>query len=266
MQFLNSSFMSASLSALAGAGLGVWGAQRLAERSTLVRELLEGLRQANAVVALATTIANQAMSLKVQNVKPLTDKFFADKASAELVNAKLLARLPSEPITFQVELTKISPLTVPVTALTNLIFSAQLMPGKALALVSMVEQSVTDLTHATAIRTDMIDRFHSDPPPLDIYCQDYYGLKRQDGNTNAMYHDSMVAIAQYTDDIAFFSGELADELQLHAKQLRIKLAKLRRDVPKASAVDFSEARTSGIMPPREKYADWLSGFITEKDG
>ena len=73
--FLNSSFISAFLSALAGAGFGVWGAQSLAERSARAKELLEALRQANAIVVLASTIANQALSVKKQHIKPLSDQY-----------------------------------------------------------------------------------------------------------------------------------------------------------------------------------------------
>ena len=146
--FLNSSFISAFLSALAGAGLGVWGAQRLAERSARAKELLEGLRQANAIVVLASTIANQALSVKKQHVKPLSDQYFKDRDEAKELQDKLSSGAPAQPTTFHFQLTKITPLTLPIETLKNLTFSAQLMPGRALALVSMLEQSITELAHA----------------------------------------------------------------------------------------------------------------------
>ena len=139
--FLNSSFISAFLSALAGAGFGVWGAQSLAERSARAKELLEALRQANAIVVLASTIANQALSVKKQHIKPLSDQYFKDRDAAEVLQNNLTNGAPAQPTTFQIQLTKITPLTLPIETLKNLTFSAQLMPGRALALVSMVEQS-----------------------------------------------------------------------------------------------------------------------------
>ncbi|WP_429949083.1 hypothetical protein ACQYWY_19285 [Comamonas sediminis] len=257
---LNSSFVSAFLSALAGAGLGVWGAQRLAERSARARELLEGLRQANAIVVLASTIANQALSVKKQHVKPLSDQYFKDHSAAKSLQDKPLNGTPAQPIAFQFQLTKITPLTLPIETLKNLTFSAQLMPGRALALVSIVEQSITELTHAINTRSEMIDAFHQSHFDQRILFLDYYGLQRPDGNTNAMYHDIMVAVSDYTNDVAFFSTELAEELQSHAARMREKLLKFRREVPKANSVDFSGARESGLMPPREDYNSWLSGF------
>lgn len=261
---LNSSFMSAFLSALAGAGLGVWGAQKLAERSARAKELLEGLRQANAIVVLATTIANQALSMKKQHIKPLSDRYFKDREVAMATNEKLLNGIPLEQtFTFRAELTKITPLTLPLEALKSLTFAAQLMPGRALALVSMIEQSVTELAHVVRVRSEMIDAFHSASLPTDIFCQDYYGLQRKDGNTNSMYHDTMVAVSQYTNDVAFFSAELAEELVNHANRVREKLLKLRSDVSKASSVDFSSVRESGLMPPKGDYSSWLSGFRSQ---
>jgi hypothetical protein len=261
--FLNSSFISAFLSALAGAGFGVWGAQRIAERSARAKELLEGLRQANAIVVLASTIANQVLSLKSQHVKPLSDRYFKDRETAKATNDKLLSGAPAQTFTFQAELTKATPLTLPIEALKSLTYMAQLMPGRALALVSMVEQSAAELAHVIETRSEIIEAFHSTKLPPHIFCQDYFGLERQDGNVNSMYHDIMVAFSQYTNDVAFFCAELAEELQAHAARVREKLLKLRRDVPKASSVDFSVVRTSGLMPPREHYASWLSGFKSQ---
>lgn len=239
------------------------GAQRIAERSARAKELLEGLRQANAIVVLASTIAIQALSVKKQHVKPLSDRYFEDREIAKAANDKLLSGAPAQPITFQAELTKITPLTLPMEALKSLTFSAQLMPGRALALVSMVEQSAAELAHAVETRSEMIDAFHGAKLPPHIFCQDYYGLERQDGNVNSMYHDTMVAVTQYTNDVAFFCAELAEELQTHAARVREKLLKLRRDVPKASSVDFSGPIASGLMPLREDYASWLSGFRSQ---
>jgi DNA-binding SARP family transcriptional activator len=73
----------------------------------------------------------------------------------------------------------------------------------------------------------------------------------------------MVAITQYTDDVAFFAAELADEIQSHAAHVREKLLKLTKEAPKVSTVDFSGPRESGLMPPRDHYESWLSGFKSQ---
>lgn len=258
--FANSAFASAFLSALAGAGLGVWGAQRVTERGARAKELLENLRQANAVIVLSTSIANHVFSLKNQHISPLSQRYFKDRDIALAHHARILNGESPAPISFQAEMTRITPVTIPLDALKNLVYSAQLMPGRSLALVAIVEQTVSELTHAIELHTEQIDMFRSENMPEHILVHDYYGIQRQDGNTNSMYHDSMVAITQYTDDLAFFAVELAEEMQTHASTVREKLLKMRKDVPKSNTVDFSLARESGMIPRRENYESWLSGF------
>jgi hypothetical protein len=262
--FLNSAFISAFLSALAGAGLGVWGAQRLTERATRRRELLDALRQANALIVLAATISNQALTVKKQHIAPLSSTYFEERKSAEATNEILLrGGTPEKKVHFKAEMVHITPLTVPVEALKSLTYSAQLMPGRALALVAMVEQSLTELSHAIRVRSEQIELFKSQEMPMELFVQSFFGLKRRDGNVDSLYHDSMVAIAQYTDDVAFFGSELADELQAHATRVRERLLKFTKEAPKASAADFSGPRESGLMPPREYYESWLSGFKSQ---
>lgn len=262
--FLNSEFTAAFLSALAGAGLGVLGAQRVAERTSKRKELIDALRQANALIVLASTISNQALAVKKQHIYQLTSQYFRDRAEAEPVNAALLAgRTPDQSLHFRANLVKITPLTVPIDALTNLTYSAQLMPGRALALVSMVEQALTELAHAIQVRQEQVEQFRAEDMSVEIKTQTYFGFQRRDGNTDSLYHDSMVAIAQYTDDIAFFSAELAEELQAHAGRVREKLLKFTKDAPKATTVDFSGPRDSGLLPPRKEYEAWLAGFKSQ---
>lgn len=99
---------------------------------------------------------------------------------------------------------------------------------------------------------------------MELFAQNFFGLKRRDGHTDSLYHDSMVAITQYTDDVAFFAAELADDLQAHAARVREKLLKLAKEASKVSTVDFSGPRASGLMPPRENYESWLSGFTSQE--
>ena len=209
-------------------------------------------------------ISNQALSVKKQHILPLSKTFFEEKKLAEAMNEILLSGgKPEKSMQFKAEMVYITPLTVPIDALKNLIYSAQLVPGKALALVAMVEQSLTELSHAVVMRSEQIELLKSRDMPMKLFVQTYFGLRREDGNIDAIYHDSMVAITQYTDDVAFFAAELAEELQTHAGRVRDKLITLTKDAGKASTVDFSDSRKSGLMPPRSNYQSWLSGFTSQ---
>jgi hypothetical protein len=259
--FLNSQFVSASLSALAGAGLGVWGAKRVADRATERKELLDSLRQANALTVLAATIANQTLSLKKQHVKELAANYFADRERAEAFNNAVLSGNPANDVLhFKAEMLCVTPLTLPIEALKSLTLSSSLIPGKALAILSVLEQAIAELNSTISQRTQYIDAFRREKLPQDLFAQRYFGLQQRDGSIDRMFHDLMVALRSYTDDVAFFASEFAEELQAHAERLRVRVAKIHKNPPKATKVDFSNARESGLIPPKEEYSDWSSGF------
>jgi hypothetical protein len=258
--FVSSSLFGTFLSTLVGAGFGAWGAQRLSERALRTHELLESLRKANAIIVLAATITNNALSLKGQFVKPLTDRYLSNREAAEAHNKSVLGGLNPPPQMFQAELTKFTPLVAPVESLGNIVLEGALMPGRALALTVMLQKSIAELSSAIALHTSLVDNFYAANLPHDIYCQDYFGLKRRDGNENRMYHDALLAIRQYNNDVIFFGSELSDALQTHGQKVRAKLARRRRGVPKVSSVDFSHPAKLGLMPPRSDYEEWLSGI------
>lgn len=263
--FVSSSLFGTFLSTLVGAGFGAWGAQRLSEKSLRMRELLEGLRKTNAIIVLAATITNNALSLKEQSVKPLTDRYFADREEAEAHNNRVLGGLNPSPQMFQAELTKFTPMVAPVESLGNIVLEGALMPGRALALTVMLQKSIAELSSAIDLHTSLVDNFYAEKLPQDIFCQDYYGLKRRDGNENRMYHDALIAVRQYNNDVIFFGSELADELHRHGQKVRTKLVRRRKDVPKVSSVDFSRPIERGLMPPRSDYEGWLSGIHQQDD-
>ena len=258
---LNSEFISAFLSALAGAGLGVFGAQRLSERFARRKELVDALRQANAIVVLAATIANTALRLKSQHIGPMASKYFENRKTADALNEKLLqGQLPSQNLRYELDLIKVTPVVVPIDSLKQLIFSTHTIPGKAVAISAEAEQAAIELNHAISARTEQAEAIRNSRDSPELQWQAYFGLKRRDGNIDSMYHDSMVAISSYTDDLAFFCAELAKELQDHATLLYKKIVKFAPETPKPSSADFSGPISSGLMPPREKYASWLAGF------
>jgi hypothetical protein len=261
MNFLDSAFVSAFLSALAGAGFGVFGAQKLAERAARKKELAAAIRQGNALIVLSAMVTNQTLSLRKQNVVPIYSKYLADRAYAAPFNEVLLrGERPAEPISFSAQLVSISPITIPIEAIKNLAYTGELMPGKALALVVMLDHTYTELSRTLDTRNNQIAGFKAHQLPQQIYWQNYFGFRRLDGNTDSVFHDALVGLDTYSKDLAFFGAELAEEIVSHVALLREKLSKLSKDVPQRSSVDFSAARNAGLLPPREEYADWLAGF------
>ncbi|WP_421286124.1 hypothetical protein [Aeromonas veronii] len=257
---LNSAFISAFLSSLAGAGLGVLGAQKLAERATRRKELLDALRQANALTVLVATITNQAMRIKEQHIEPLSKSYFDERKRAESINKDYVNGNNNISIEFTLDIFHIPPLSTKTDTLNNLAHSTPLLPGKALALIFMVEQALIEMSHSIKTRSEQIELFKSQDMTSMTSIQNYFGLIRRDGCINLLYHDSIVNVRDYTDDVIFFAVELAEELQAHANNIHKKLLKLTKDAGKVNTVDYSTPRQSGLIPSKKNYEGWLSEF------
>lgn len=257
---LNSAFVSAFLSALAGAGLGVWGAQKLATRTARKAEMLKALAQANSMTVLACIVTNEAISLKKQHILSTCDSYFAARESFIKAQERLIGGAQQEkPLTLCANFIFIPPPTIPVEALKNLAYSMQHMPGRGIALVAAIDQYCLLLSHSVADRTEQIKRFKSDKLQGEKLANAYFGLASK-GENDSTYHDTMRAIQIYTDDVAFFGAELVEELEAYTARLCESLKAISDDIPKRTTADFSAVRTSGLFPPRENYESWLSGF------
>lgn len=207
-KFLNSQFVSAFLSSLFGAGLGAWSAYKFAERSSRVKELKDSLRQFDAVAIFSVGVLNEALAMKKQYIKPLTEKYFKERVKAEQLHQKLLkGEAVKEEVIFEAELTQSASVATPSESIKNLILSSNSTSGKTLMLSLMLEQSIINYSNLNNMRNNLINDFQSKEfSTQDEFLQDYFGLKKKNGKTQRTYHDSMQGISQYLDDIIFFSS------------------------------------------------------------
>ena len=263
--FFNSAFVIAFVGGLTGALGGALGAQHIIERGSRRTELLRELRNTNAATMVGFSIVNAALALKNQHVRPLFEKFHADKAAlAKFEVDRAAGRLsPGAQFTLVTDLRSFPAPVVPIDTLKTLVFDKISAQGRALALVSVIEQSLVGLHNAIRQRDEMCRRFQSGAVPSQQLPNYYFGRPLQSG-TNQEYPDLVDAIHEYVDDLAFFAALLCEDLNSHGEALRTTLAdKFWKEAPKATAADFSGPRKSGLLPPDANYADWLKAFATK---
>lgn len=261
---LNAPFMSAFLSALAGAGAGVLGAQMISERASRKRELLQDFRHTNAAITLSFTLCNNVLAARKQYIFPLSTQFSTDRADA--LNAIEMARNGEGPVYlhYQADLNKFPVPELSVDAIKSLLYSTSSIHGRGLALVAMVEQSVLEFRSAISMRNNLIDEFASSKADEVELHRRYFGIEDDNGNTNQVYPDSLHAVTSYSGDVAFFCALLTEDLIEHCNKVRVKLKKdFRHEAPRTSTVDFTAARSAGLIPPDDEYRSWLSGFTEQ---
>ena len=104
----------------------------------------------------------------------------------------------------ELDLVKFPVPSLPMEALRNLVFSSLSVVGKELSAVTEIERAHAGLAHAMSQRDSFIDRVSSGQI-ADTKHLLYLGMSLPDGRTDTTYPDLINAIAEYTDDLAFFS-------------------------------------------------------------
>lgn len=260
---LNSAFSIALVGGFVGAVGGALGAQHIAERTRRRDELLRELRNTNAAIIVSFSICNAALALKKQHVQPMHEQFMNEReALRQFKEERAKGEVPGNAEhRIAADLRTYPAPTTAMETLKGLVFEKISAYGRALALVSVLDQSLVGLSDAIAKRDVWVQRFSSGGIPKGEFHNYYFGLTLQNGDTNQEYPDLIYAIHSYTDDVAFFSCLLCGDLIKHGNAVRAALTRgSDKNVPRVSTADFTGSRASGLMPPDDQYGDWLNGF------
>ena len=266
---LNSNFAIAVIGGLAGAFGGALGAQHIVERSKQRDDLLKELRNTNAATMVAFTACNTALALKKQHVQPMYELFAHEKEALRNFKEQRATgqRQGNAEYRFVTDLRVFPAAVVPIETLKDLAFNKISAYGRALALVSVLEQSLLGLKEAIMKRDLLVQRFASGGIPAEQAHLYYFGMPLPTGDTNQEYPDLVEAIHSYVDDIAFFSALLCDDLIAHGRRIHKAFAqKFGKGAPSVSTADFSGPRQTGLLPPDTQYADWLNAFAEQDSG
>ena len=265
-QFANSSFATSLVGAIAGAFAGAYVAQRVAERAKLRYELALEVRHVNAALGLAFGIANSAIATKSQHVLPLKQAYEDEKRRQEAWIASVLPTAAHQsPVDSAERVFRTFPtVSAPIAALQDFVYTRINVVGRPINLVITLTETLQNLGTAIDHREKLISDFKSNnlPPGASVSAL-YYGLPYGQGVVNQEYPDTINAISLYTDCVIWFSVQLADDLRSHGLAVASRYEKsFGRPAPRVSRVDFTAARTSGLVPRDDAFKDWLSGFKT----
>ncbi len=153
---------------------------------------------------------------------------------------------------------------LPVDTLKTLMFDRVSAQGRALALVSLIDNAEAGLRQASGKRDSLIDMLKANPPPTDVLPLLYFGEKLLSGHTHREYADLVEVVHSYTDDLIFFSADLCGELVKYGQALRADFVKRhKKGAPNITEPDFEGPRKTGLFPKEENYSSWR-GWIVEK--
>lgn len=261
-EFGNSPFTTSLLGSLFGAIAGAWAAQRIVGRGKVREELTNEIRNTNVGIMLALSIANVSMALKKQHVKTLKETYDNQCRELEERKANGAAGQFQGPFSPLLDFRALDDISPPIVLLRELVFGRLSTTGRALPAVTAIEDGILNLNAVLARRNRQIERFkNGDLPEGAEIVHMYFGIPYADGHTNQEYGDTIKAIANYTDDIIFYSILLCGDLRSHGMLIAEKYKRnVGGIVPKISDFDIKDAQASGLIPQDNDYESWLSGF------
>ncbi|RTM13695.1 MAG: hypothetical protein EKK33_10045 [Bradyrhizobiaceae bacterium] len=241
------------IGAAIGVLFGAWIASRAQTKRTIISEL-HALRSAH---ALAFSIANKAISLKKQHVRPMEEAFKAVMAAhaAFVVNPRGLA--------VQLDLRSLSQVNFPDQSLEKTVLERCYLDGEGIATLVAVLDATDDLRISIKLRNELIKEFRTDPPTgHKERIERYLGLKAGDEKDERM-RDNVFALLHQTNDCIFFASRLGEHLRRAENKLRRRKGwKYWLPGRKLKAVRWDKAQD--LLPSEADYLKWTSGFVKDR--
>jgi hypothetical protein len=249
---LDTRFLTALPSALAGAGLGAWTAQWIAARNKKTDERLKEIRAASAAATIAYGITDDMLDMKHQVIKPVVDQFETDRE--RFIQADALPKPPgATTITFSVSMPFFRFHWSPAKDLQDIVFDDVSAPMRPMMVLPALTRALSTLDILAADRNEMIKHFQDiQKAGKQIDPHAFYGVPSPKGGVDKRFADTLQHISQFTDNTIIFSHLVGDDLRDYALALRQTLPKAMQPLaPRVTTADFS--RRADVMPDKAKY-------------
>jgi hypothetical protein len=138
--------------------------------------------------------------------------------------------------------------------------------GRPLATMAALEQATDSLGASMVERNQLITRYQTEGQTGPAFIPIYFGLRQPNGVTDQRYAATLDAIYAYTNDGIFFSDLLSRDLTAYGKRLAERYKNSTgEEASKISEINQTNAEQASLMPNKDEYANWLSGFILYPD-
>jgi hypothetical protein len=252
---LDTRFLTALPSALAGAGLGAWTAQWIAARNKKIDERLKEIRATNAAAAIAYGITDHMLGMKHQIIKPVVDQFEIDRG--RFIQRDALPKPPvATTIIFRAGMCLFRFNWSPAKELQDIVFDDVSAPMRSMFLLPVLTRTLSMLDILAADRNEMLKQFQdTQRAGKEIDPHAFYGVPFPKGGSDERYADTLRHISEHTDHTIIFSHFVGDDLREYALALRQTLPKAKQSLaPRIVTANFS--RRADVMPDRAKYPDY----------
>lgn len=240
------------LTAAIGTIIGAW----LTSRANTKRRVVDELRALHAAYALCFTVANKALALKRQHLRPMWDKY---SAATEAYDAYVVN--PIGPFAIDLDLQTLSQPRFADESLERIVFEKCSLGHRGLAAIVSLRDATKDVKESIDFRNDLINNFRENTPATEFEKIAVYVGAYHEEKVDQRFGHNLEALFKQIDDCIFFSMFLADQILQSERKLRGRnWWRFRLNLPKQYPADWSLARNEALIPPESQYVDWLRGF------
>lgn len=254
VEVLNSSFASAFIASLAGAGFGAWGALHVAERSSRKQDLLASFRQASSAAAYSEPLLVDVMNFHDDFLKGFVDDYTANKLQIETTIAQGAKDGVHVNMHVNLSFTELTLPRLPIDKIHAVFLATAYAPGTVIRAFSMIERAEAGLSDAIAHHNALLHDALKLSPNESVRM--IYGLELDGGNVDMRFYNTVDALKGNTEDLLFFTGEFIDATDDFLKKLADKLEPLSTERPRYNRLDISRLRASGEIPCEPRHTQW----------
>jgi len=257
------SIFIAIVGSLAGAFAGAYIAQVIAERAKVRDELIREIRNTNAGINLAMSIAQAMLRLKKQHFINLIANYNATRAKV-IEDLELRAtgqRQGNVPLHLGLEMRQVPPPNLPIDALLALVFDKLSATGRLITAAIELHDARATLIRSFELREAQVDKMRRLGGNQVAAIHYYFSISDGSGTTSTEVMDTLNMLMSVLDQIAFFAEIVTIDLHEHGQKLVKSFGERFSDEPpKVQRAIFDPARKTGLMPSHAQFADWLAGF------
>jgi len=252
---------SRNLWELAGIGLssgiaayfGARGAQRVISKNNTLEASRRDIHLISSAQMICLSIANSAMAMKRQHVRPLSENY---SKQVSIAREGVERSLPT--VHIQMDLQKLPVPFLATTQLEKILFENISLSGRALSAFNALIGAINLMRESIIDRNDLVDRWHEQGMEQEKILRKYLSFPDERG-FDEIYSNLVDAILSYTNDVIFFSMILENDLRAIGEDMRAKFP--GNDPPELPKISWSNV--DELIPKHTEYSDWLKGFPNE---
>jgi hypothetical protein len=259
---------TAAIGSFAGAWVGAWAAQRIADKARVRQQIVDEMNAVNWALEITGPLCGTYLNLKEQHVRKLAVDYAAQYQQVhEAVAAKKAGELKEAPIIGAMDLSTIDPVEVQIGILLKLVTEKLSVTGRPRPLAVELARCVDSLNRSIMQRNAILTDFGRSGLNSSQLVPHVYAVEKPDGNVDARYRDSVQAIALQTDDCIHFSRILGEDLERYGSRLhyRWKRLRMRGRLPRTTQLGWEKAEAKGLFPNPKRYVSWDETFVVRVD-